>query len=149
MTRLGQITPERLMFELKTVVRAGCRPAKLTANVLKLSALTSFLGTTCSEDRWALAIHICRLVQEALEELGSGAYGRAARLLFGVDPKSRGLLLGRRRLEAALELQVEVATFVRHWEPSILQDLAVCLYARSIEPLERSRCSDSSASGTQ
>lgn len=133
MGRYGLVTPEQLMPELRVILRAACRPAKV---VPKLGLLDGLLDISeCgTADVWAQAICVCRFVASCAARLGDGPYGIAAKMLLGVDAQTRGLSLGRRRLEAANQLQVEVGTFVRHWEASILSDIAVEIYSIKVSP---------------
>lgn len=78
-------------------------------------------------DAWQAAVEICHQVSRATRHLGTGPYGSAAMAVFGATSATRGLRLGRRRAEAARFLQVEEATFVRHWEGRIRTDVAAIL----------------------
>jgi hypothetical protein len=74
------------------------------------------------------AASVTRAIENAIDSLGDGPYGRATAALFGTRPSSRGLLLPQRRREAAAELGIEAATLTRHREPEMIMDLAVGIY---------------------
>ena len=134
MAPVSRVSPPLLAHELKVVVRAACRPARLITHLHQVRGLlTACDPAGSSGDAWTQAIGVCRVTEEAGQRLGDGPYGEATRLLLGTHSKTRGLLLGRRRLAAADELQVEVTTFIRHWESAILLDLGVILYERLLE----------------
>jgi hypothetical protein len=65
-----------------------------------------------------------QVLHAAIRRLGGGPYGRAAALLFGADPTTRGRLLKDRRRIAADELDVLPSTFRRNYEQRLIDDIA-------------------------
>ena len=131
MTRRGALSPGDIASELRALAKTGLRPAKVAELLVRLPSLTSL--TSGSDAPWDVAIDITVLVKSAIESLGDGPLGRAASALFGVDPLTRGLLLHARRRAAAEELDVETATFVRHREQVIYDEISYAIYAEGIE----------------
>ena len=114
MEERGRPHPEVLAAELKIVLKAGARAARIAGNIERLPALTSLVGGSPRDDRYDIAIAVEARITDAMARLADGPYGEAASAAFGVRAASRGLLLKQRRREAATELGVEVATFRRH-----------------------------------
>ena len=131
MTQLGRALPDQLANELKVVLKYGTRPASIVTRLDGLPGLSAACSPAPSISDWELAIAICQAVEKACQALGDGAYGHAARRLFGIDAATRGLVLGRRRLVAADDLQVDPATVARHWEARIRLDVAVQVFTQS------------------
>jgi hypothetical protein len=129
-TIAGFPQPDQLAQELRYVLKAGTRPAAVVLLLVKVPGLVQVSDLPAGD--WEQAIAICKAVENATQQLGSGDYGIAARTLFGVESSTRGLLLGRRRLEASRLLQVEPSTIARHWEPRIRKDVAVEIFSARI-----------------
>lgn len=119
----SRLTVEAIRQGLEQVLRGGLRPAWLVhcPEMLKLVAEASGLD----EDVYGQAILLEDALRTAIHRLGNGAYGRAAAVLLGADPLTRGLLLKDRRRLAASELDVLPSTFRKSYEESILDDVAV------------------------
>lgn len=113
---------------LRRVLRFGVRPARLR-DCEDLIALRCVHGRVKgSAERDVLAFGLEAVLVEALAALGDGPYGRAARLLFGVELESKGRLLKDRRRLAAQELDVLPSTFRQNYEDELLLDLAAEVY---------------------
>ncbi len=131
MAQLGRPTPEQVAQELKVVIKAGLRPVKLKSSLGRLPRLRALMVPQIpAELPWDQAAALSHSVEAAIATLGDGDYGRAVGVLFGSLPLTRGLPLGRRRIEAASVLDIQEATFVRHRERDILLDVAVILIER-------------------
>lgn len=118
-----ELLVEVIYDNLRQVLRDGIRPAKLT----RFDALWELLEKNQANqaDAYVKALALDQLLRAAVDRLGGGPEGRATRLLFGVDPDSRGRLLKDRRRLAAQEFDVLPSTFRRNYEADIIWDLAV------------------------
>jgi hypothetical protein len=120
---------EVIYNNLKQVLRGGIRPAKLLhcPELLELAVA----GIQAVEDNpYAAAVALDRLLQAALDGLGEGPEGRAARLLFGTVPDARGRALKDRRRLAAEEFEILPSTFRRNYEDDIVRDFAFEVFRR-------------------
>jgi hypothetical protein len=119
---LSEPTSE-LKSAVEMVLRVGTHPAKLARipEVLDVFGRLYGLGRASSSSESAFATEA--LFASAIANLGTGPYGQAARLLFGIDDESRGLPLKTRRRLAAEELGVYPSTFRKLYEDSLLDDL--------------------------
>lgn len=121
--------PLQLVRDLRVVVNRGVRVAPIARDLTRLPVLAQLLGIDRpGETPVDTAIRICDAIAAAIDALGDGPYGRAAANLFGTTAQSRGLALVRRRGFAAEQLDIQPATFVRHWQRRIIDDVAVELY---------------------
>lgn len=127
---MGQATPEKLVRELRLVLKLGNRPPRLAYRLAELPLLCKRTGKATRGERWDIAVAVVRVITMAAESLGDGPYGQAAQALFGTSSDTRGLPGSRRRRVAADLLNITSATFVRHWEKVILLDMAVIIATR-------------------
>jgi hypothetical protein len=113
---------ETIYDNLKGMLRDGVRAAKL----LGCRALLELaVGSAAAEnDPYASALALEALLRSALDTLGGGPEGRAARLLLGTASDTRGRMLKDRRRLAAMEMEVLPSTFRRNYERDILWDCA-------------------------
>lgn len=72
----------------------------------------------------SLAYGLEAVLLDALDALGDGPWGRAARLLFGAVPDTRGRPLRERRRLAAYELDLLPSSFRDNYESDLLIDVA-------------------------
>jgi hypothetical protein len=79
-----------------------------------------------SGDGRALALR--DVIADALDALGDGPHGDAARLLFGTATGTRGRPLKDRRRLAADVLDLQPGTFRRNYEPGLVHDVATEIY---------------------
>jgi hypothetical protein len=109
---------------VEAVLKTGLRPARLVglSPVLDLKLVRTNGG---SDNPLDLAFAAEAAFRDAIDRLGNGPYGHAARLLFGADQESRGLPLKTRRRLAAEELEVYPATFRKLYEAELCEDVAV------------------------
>jgi hypothetical protein len=108
---------------VEAVLKTGLRPARLV-NLPSVLNLQLVLGVARGHDNpLDLAFAAEAIFRQALDSLGDGPYGHAARLLFGADQESRGLPLKTRRRLAAEELEVYPATFRKLYEQPLLNDV--------------------------
>ena len=127
--------------QLDVIIRLGCYPAALAecTELFDAPQIRSWGFREVVEQ----AIISTLVIDAAVSELGDPELNprvRAARVLFGLDMASRGLLLKTRRSLAAQLILVEgadgprsitVATWLRRYEPQLLADLSWCLMAGS------------------
>jgi hypothetical protein len=120
---------EVIYRNLKQVLRGGIRPAKLLHCPELLELAVASTPVPEDADPYSAAIALENILRTALARLGAGPEGRAAQLLFGAVPETRGRLLKDRRRLAAQELDVLPSTFRRNYENDILRDLAMEVFA--------------------
>jgi len=124
--------PDELTVELRQVVRAGLRPSALK-DLPKLFGL-AVVGTEAHGSRpLDRAIALEGVIREAVAILGDGPTGQCVGLLLGMAPRSRGLLLKDRRDLAAEHLGISAEAFRKHWETTLLTELANELYKLEAE----------------
>jgi len=116
---------------LQDVKKVGVRPAQLGLclgchSLFQLRCVREHAGGSSDLDRLAFGLEA--VLKEALDALGDGPYGEAARLLFGAVTDSRGRPLKRRRELATDKLGVMVATFREHYEDDVVLDVAAEVY---------------------
>lgn len=116
---------------LRAVVLVGIDHATLTA-------LSGLMGLRCARDRVSedsddgRAAAGREVIRAALDALGDGNFGRAARALFGATADTRGQPARDRRRLAADQIDVMPDWFRRRYEPQIVRDVAA-----EIQNLER------------
>jgi hypothetical protein len=90
-------------------------------------------------ERDSLVYALEAVLLDALHALGDGPYGRAARLLFGAVPDTRGRPLKDRRRLAAEQLDLLPSTFRHNYEAELLVDVAaeIARIGREPRPLPR------------
>lgn len=115
--------PVQVGIAVKAVLRSALRPSKLVdlPTVLELELVRAVARDSTNPLDLAFAAEAA--FREALERLGDGPYGHAARLLFGADQESRGLPLKTRRSLASQELGVYPSTFRKLYEAEIERDV--------------------------
>jgi hypothetical protein len=119
--------PKELRLELSKLVTTGCSISDLPS-VPKLMGL-AIVGTEAKGARPIdRAIALVAAIREAIEYLGEGPTGEAARVLLGLTSHSRGLLTKERRELAADVLGVQPETFRKNYEHKVLGELADELY---------------------
>lgn len=128
-------TREWWTHQLDVIIRLGCYPAALAECTELLDALCHRKGLDTATPMETGA-QIVALVERSLSTLGDPKGNpriRAARLLLGLDPHSRGLPLKDRRERARREIvirrsdgerPVALATWLRRYEPQLRTDLA-------------------------
>lgn len=119
--------PAELRDELRRVARSGLTPSRLT-NLPKLFDLAIVATEAHGNRPLDRAIALQSVIGEAVDELGEGPSGEAVRLLLGMTPRSRGLLLKDRRDLAADHIGIEAETFRKGWEIQLLGELADEVY---------------------
>ena len=128
--------PEQLAQELRFVLTVGTRAASIEPCISKVRGLVEMYAPG-EADAYYAAIAVCRGVEQAVDGLGDGPYGRAGAHLFGLSDEGRGLTLVRRRALAAKELDVQPPTVVRWWQGRVVADVAQVLTA-AIQPGQES-----------
>lgn len=115
---------EAIAQALRPALRYGASPYRLRQcnDLLALERVQQRAHDNNDQD--ALAYAAEAVILDALTALGDGPYGRAARLLFGVIPDSRGRPLKDRRRLAAYELDLLPSTFRRRREDQLIYDIA-------------------------
>lgn len=115
---------------LDEVKKVGVLPARLRLcpKCHELFQLRCVRERAGSSDPDRLAFGLETVLKEALDALGDGPYGEAARLLFGAVAGARGIQLKRRRELAADELAVMVRTFGDRYENIVVRDVAAEVY---------------------
>jgi hypothetical protein len=115
---------EAIAQALRPALRYGASPYGLRQcdELLALECVQQRARDNHDQDAVAYAAEAVLI--DALEALGDGPYGRAARLLFGVTPDTRGQPLKDRRRLAAYELDLLPSTFRRRREAQVIYDIA-------------------------
>ena len=94
----GSFDPDMLAGELATVVRAGAKPSLLIRSSLPtLFSLSRLQTTETTRKPVDDAFAVVDVLREAIDQLGDGPQGEAARVLFGLDPGASDLRLQHRR----------------------------------------------------
>jgi len=109
---------------LRPALRVGLRVGRLHScrRLLDLDVVQQRARDPSNPESLAYALEA--VLRDALHALGDGPYGRAARLLFGAVPDTRGRPLYDRRRLAAEQLDMLPTTFRQNWEPEFLIDIA-------------------------
>lgn len=123
-----------LARHLRCVVRVGAhrahkcdptaRPQLLALRCVQRRAAASAYPAT--DDGRALALR--DVIADALDALGDGPHGDAARLLFGTATGTRGRALKDRRRLAADALELVPDTFRKNYEPGLVHDVATEIF---------------------
>lgn len=126
---------EEIYENLRQILQSGIRPAQLSRHESLLRRIP-VLGEPRPDDRYVRALALDVLLRTAIDRLGNGPEGNATRLLFGVDPGSRGRPLKNRRRLAAEEFDILPSTFRRNYETDIVKDLALEVFdlLRNVRP---------------
>jgi hypothetical protein len=113
---------------LRRALRVGVRPAQLRDcdDLLALSCVHEWASHSSDPD--LLAFGLEAVLVDALNALGDGPYGRAAKLLLGVATDAKGRPLKVRRELAADELGVMRSTFRQNYEDDLVDDVAAEVY---------------------
>ena len=124
--------PESLATWLKTILRPGLQPERLTVSpLLDLHLTRSRLGPDAQPKHRARALVV--VLKKVIGQIESDEDREATMVLFGAAPGTLGQLLKSRRRQAAERLGVTVATFRRHREPKLLRLVAEKLYDLDVE----------------
>lgn len=118
---------EQLARELRIVLRTGLHVARMARRIEEMPGLLDVCRHDANLDKYSQASAISATIRAAIQELGGGPYGKAVSALFGACEQTRGLLLPARRREAAAELDIQVATLMRWWEPDMLLEISSSL----------------------
>lgn len=115
---------ETIAQALRPVLRSGVRAGRLGAypDLLALDCVRAQAQDPTDPD--SLAYGLEAVLLGALDALGDGPWGRAARLLFATVPDTRGRPLKERRRLAAYELDLLPSTFRDNYESELLIDVA-------------------------
>jgi hypothetical protein len=118
---------DALVGELRKVLRRGLdrldpadqRPLLRLASVRRQTQDADYPD---NDDGLTLALR--DVITDAVRALGDAPTARAARLLFGTVPDSRGRTLTDRRRLAGDALDVVASTFRKNYEPRLVHELA-------------------------
>lgn len=127
---MQQQTPRRpdsiaaIAQALRTALRVGVRPGHLAecTQLLTLEQVRARADNPAEPDSLSYALEAVLL--DAIDALGDGPWGRAARLLLGTIPDTRGRPLKDRRRLAAEQLDLLPSTFRHNYEHELLIDIA-------------------------
>jgi hypothetical protein len=113
----------RLVEELILVRDAGLPRLRH----LTLPALTEAARQVADEPDAEPQVLIEQLLRRAVEQLGGGAQGEAAAVLFGLEGGTRGLAAADRRRQAADCFGRTFSTFRQRYEPDVVNDVALAI----------------------
>lgn len=122
------MTFDSVIEDLRRVLTTGVRPVCLGSRDVLLALRVVGSRARALDEALPLAFAVEEVILEAIAALGDGPEGRAASLLFGTSPESRGRPLRVRRQLAADELDLLPSTFRKNYEDVILVDLATELW---------------------
>jgi hypothetical protein len=119
--------------ELVATIEAGVRQVRdldmRPGQLLKCEAFPPLRAVEArangSTDPYDRAFALEQVLRAALDAMGDGPYGEAARLLLGAVPGTRGRAPRYRRQLAADELGLMVETFRKNYEDDMLFDVAM------------------------
>src|SRR5438874_2280932 len=134
---VGSLDPDTLARELAIVARVGAKPSLLRNSSLPtLFSLSQPRAATATGKPVDAAFAVVDMLRSAIEELGDGPQGEAARVLFALAPDALDLRLQDRRDRAGLLLESQARrpwdSFRKGPEKRLLQRVAEELYRLEI-----------------